>query len=64
FILPTIAAIVACEKDDDDNYHDFNVPEKNLKTLTLSNGENGQLSPFGKALPCPTFCSKLNVLNS
>ncbi len=34
YILPTIAAIVACEKDADGSYQDFNVPEKNLKTLT------------------------------
>jgi len=64
YILPTIAAIVACEKDADGQYHDFNVPEKNLKTLTLSTSEDGKLSPFGEALLCTTFCSKLNVLNS
>jgi hypothetical protein len=65
YVQPVIAAIVACEKDDDDKYHDFDVPEKNLKTLTLKGTENGQqLLSVGKTLPCPTFCSKSNVLNS
>jgi hypothetical protein len=64
YILPTIAAIVACEKDTGDNYHDFNVPEKNLKTLTMTGTENGALLSVGKAYPCPDWCSKSNILNA
>ena len=65
YIMPTIAAIVACEKDTDGSYHDFNVPEKNLRTLTLKGTENGAtLMSVGKALPCPDWCSKSNILNA
>jgi len=64
YILPTIAAIVACEKDADGQFHDFNVPEKNLKTLTLTGTENGKLLSVGDALPCPDWCSKSNILNA
>ena len=62
-IMPTIAAIVACEKDADGSYHDFNVPEKNLRTLTLKGPENEALMSVGKALPCPDWCSKSNILS-
>jgi hypothetical protein len=65
YIQPVIAAIVACEKDGDGKYHDYDVPEKNLRTLTLKGTEKGQqLLAVGKVLPCPTYCSKSNVLNS
>jgi hypothetical protein len=64
YILPTIAAIVACEKDADGKYQDFNVPEKNLKTLTLKSTENGKLLPVGNTYPCPDWCSKSNILNA
>ena len=65
YIQPIVAAIVACEKDDEDKYHDYDVPEKNLRTLTLKGTENGQqLLAVGKTLPCPTYCSKSNVLNT
>ncbi len=63
-ILPVIAAVVACEKESDDKYHDYNVPEKNLKTLTLKGTENGKLLAVGETRPCPTWCSQPNLLNS
>ena len=65
YIQPVIAAIVACEKDGEDKYHDYDVPEKNLKTLTLTGTEDGnQLLAVGKTLPCPDWCSKTNILNA
>jgi len=66
FMVPTLV-IVGCEKDGDGKYNDFGVPEKNLKTLAVNTfaavAANGS-SKVGKGLPCPTECSKPNMLNS
>ncbi|WP_153800043.1 hypothetical protein [Foetidibacter luteolus] len=65
FMVPTIV-VVGCEKDEEGKYNDYNIPEKNLKTLILeSSGAVAKgMSKTATTLPCPTECSKRNILNS
>jgi hypothetical protein len=50
-----ILHVVACEKDENNNYNDYNIPD------TMA--EENSMPLLAKMLPCPTNCSKSNVLN-
>ncbi len=62
-MLPTVH-IVACEKDSSNDYHDYNVPEdmnEENRNEFISDEQNMPL--LAKTFPCPTHCSKSNILN-
>ncbi|HEY6976973.1 MAG TPA: hypothetical protein VH396_11840 [Chitinophagaceae bacterium] len=54
--------VVACEKDGDGGYHDYNIgneiPDNNELTAISAP------AMLGKTRPCPTWCSQLNFLNA
>ncbi len=56
-IVPTLHAL-ACHKSAEEQYIDFNVPEKEEDL------GNCRLPLVVDGLPCPKFCSKSNVLNT
>jgi len=62
FMVPTLV-VVGCEKDEENNYHDYEVPEKNLRTLPVNRAVASTRTAIDLK-PCPNFCSKSNILNS
>jgi len=62
FMIPTLV-VVGCEKDENGIYNDFDVPEKNLKTLAVRSVVASAKSS-AELHPCPTICGKSNILNS
>ena len=48
--------VVACHKDGDNNYNDYNVPN-------AISEESKSLPLLGSTQPCPTCCSTSNALN-
>jgi hypothetical protein len=61
-IVPNIAAIVACEKTGEDKFDDFNIPESH-EHIALKATATTQ-SSSGTTMPCPSWCSTKNILNS
>ena len=63
FMIPTVV-IVGCEKDEEGKYNDFDVPEKNLKTLVLKTAASTlRMGKIADVHPCPTVCGTKNILN-
>lgn len=60
--------VVACEKDGDGQYHDYNIG-KEAPDATAANELSASLAKSSQVLlgdtrPCPTWCSQTNFLNS
>ncbi|HRI19644.1 MAG TPA: hypothetical protein PLA68_01765 [Panacibacter sp.] len=60
--MVTTMHAIACEKDTNDNYHDYKIDEQLLAgdTAALS----AAMPLLGEGMPCPPQCSKTNFLNS
>ncbi|CAN5633575.1 hypothetical protein BH10BAC2_BH10BAC2_14230 [soil metagenome] len=57
-VVPSLY-IVAVEKDTEDKYNDYNVPDNSTSLTTTAT-----LPLLGVTHPCPVYCSKTDILNS
>jgi hypothetical protein len=64
-IVPNIAAVVACEKTGENKFDDFNVPESYEHiALKVTAGASTTQSGTATTMPCPSWCSTKNIINS